>query len=93
VGNAYQCCGATSLLEDTREGTIQRGHMESHPYFTIVEHFERKKNQCLFEDHESNVIQLKSSFLSALLDCVVNFVPNFSSSNLVDLVNLLDFRP
>jgi hypothetical protein len=37
------------------------------------------------------VLQLKSSFLSAL-DWVVTFVPNFSSSNLVNFVNFLDFR-
>ena len=79
------------MLEDARVETTQRGHVESHPYFTNEEHLER--NKTFFEDCESNVLQLKFTFLSALLDCVVNFVPNFSSSNLVDLVNFLDFRP
>jgi hypothetical protein len=37
------------------------------------------------------VLQLKSS-LRSFLDWAVTFVPNFSSSNLVD-VNFLDFRP
>jgi hypothetical protein len=59
--------------------------MESHPYFTNVQHFERE-NQHLFEDCESNVLQLKSSFFSALLDWAVTFIPNFSSSNLENLV-------
>jgi hypothetical protein len=53
----------------------------------------RERNRCLFKDRESNVLKLKSFFLSALLDWVASFVPNFSSSNLVDLVNFLDFRP
>jgi hypothetical protein len=51
----------------------------------------RERNWCLFEDCESNVLCLKSS-LSSLLDWAVAFVPNFSSSNLVDLVHFLDFR-
>jgi hypothetical protein len=38
------------------------------------------------------VLQLKSSFLSALLDWAVTFVPNFSSSNLLGLFDFLDFR-
>jgi len=46
-----------------------------------------------FEDCESNVLQLKSSFLSSLLDWAVFFVSNFSSYSLVDFVNFLDFRP
>jgi hypothetical protein len=53
----------------------------------------RVSNRRFFEDHESNVLQLKPSFLSALLDWAVTIVPNFSSSNLVDLVNFLDFQP
>ena len=52
----------------------------------------KERNPCLFEDRKSNVLQLKSSFLSALLDWFVSLVPNFFSSNLVDLVNFLDFR-
>jgi hypothetical protein len=82
------------MLEDTRAKTIQRGHMESHPYFTNVDIW-RERNQRLFEDRESNVhfvLQLKSSFLSSLLDWAVSSVPNFSSSSLVDLENFLDFR-
>jgi hypothetical protein len=52
----------------------------------------RERNRRLFEDLESNVLCLKSSFFRLLLDWVVAYVPNFSSSNLVDLVDLLDFR-
>jgi hypothetical protein len=37
------------------------------------------------------VLRLKSSFLRSLLDWAVAYVPNFSSSNIVDLVNFLDF--
>jgi hypothetical protein len=53
----------------------------------------REINRHIFEDRDSIVLQLKSSFLSALLDWAVTFVPNFSSSNLVDFVSFLDFRP
>jgi hypothetical protein len=53
----------------------------------------RERNRRFFEDRESNVIQIKSSFLNALLDWAVTFVPNFSSSNLVDLVHFLDLQP
>jgi hypothetical protein len=45
-------------------------------------------NQHLFEGCQF----LKSSFLRSLLDWAVVFVPNFSSSDLVDLGNFLDFR-
>ena len=45
-------------------------------------------NQHLFGDCESNVLSLKSSFLS----WAVVYVPNFSSSNLVDLVTFLYCR-
>jgi predicted LPLAT superfamily acyltransferase len=37
------------------------------------------------------VLLLKSSFLRSLLDRAVAYVPNFSSSNPVDLFNFLDF--
>jgi len=37
-------------------------------------------NLHLFEDHECNVLQLKSS-LSSLIDWALSFVPNFSSSS------------
>jgi hypothetical protein len=53
----------------------------------------KKRNRRLFEDCESNALQLKSPFLSTLLDWVVSFVPNFSSFCFVDFVNFLDFRP
>ena len=33
----------TSLLEDTRAATIQRGYLESHSFFAYVDHLERKK--------------------------------------------------
>jgi hypothetical protein len=49
-------------------------------------------NQHLFEGCQSNVFFLKSSFLRSLLDWAVVFVPNFSSSDLVDLGNFLDCR-
>jgi hypothetical protein len=53
----------------------------------------RERNHRLFKDCKSNVVQLKSSFLRALLDWVISFIPNFSSSNLADPINFLDFRP
>jgi hypothetical protein len=65
--------------------------VESHPYFTNAEDLERRKSKS-FEDRKSNVFKLKSS-LSSHLDWVITFVPNFSSSNLLDLVNFLDFLP
>jgi hypothetical protein len=46
----------------------------------------RERNQFLFEDCESNVLCLKSSFLRSLVDWTVAYVPNFSSSNLVDSI-------
>jgi hypothetical protein len=52
----------------------------------------RERNQHLFMNCESNVLSLESSFLRSLLDWIVVYVPNFSSSNLVELVNFLDCR-
>jgi hypothetical protein len=78
------------VLEDTSTGTFQRGHMEGHPYFTYVMHLERKKSTS-FQRLQVKCAYLKSSFLSALLDWAVTFILNFSSSNLVDFVNFLDF--
>jgi hypothetical protein len=52
----------------------------------------REWNQHLFEDYESNELYLKSSFLRSLLDWVVVYVLNFSFSNILNLVNFLDFR-
>jgi hypothetical protein len=37
------------------------------------------------EDCESNVLYLKSSLLSFLLDWAIAYVPNYPSSNLVNL--------
>jgi hypothetical protein len=51
----------------------------------------RETNRHLFADYESNVVCLKSLFLRSLLDWAVAYVPNFSS-NLVGIVNFLDFR-
>jgi hypothetical protein len=51
----------------------------------------RERNRHLFEDCETNVLHLKASFLSSLLDWALTFVPNFSS-NIVGFVNFLDFR-
>jgi hypothetical protein len=39
------------------------------------------------------MLRLKSSFLRFLLDWAITYIPNFSSSNLVDFVNFLDFQP
>jgi hypothetical protein len=47
---------------------------------------------CLLCFNVANVLQLKASFLSSLLDWAVSFVPNFSSSNLVDFVYFFDSR-
>jgi hypothetical protein len=80
------------MLEDTRVKTIQRGHTESHLYSTYVSIW-RERNPLLLEDRESNVLQLKSSFLSFRLEWDISFDPNVSFSCLVDLVNFLDFRP
>ena len=33
-------------MKDVREETIQRGHMESHPYFINVEHLEIVSLMC-----------------------------------------------
>jgi hypothetical protein len=38
------------------------------------------------------VLSLKYVFLRSLLDWVVIYVPNLPSSNLLNLVNFLDFR-
>ena len=43
MGHAWQYARATLVLEDARAETIQKGHLESHPYFANVEHLERKK--------------------------------------------------
>jgi hypothetical protein len=43
VGHAGHCFRVTSLLEDARAVTIQRGHLESHSFFTYVDYLERKK--------------------------------------------------
>lgn len=43
----------------------------------------REISRYLFEDRESNVLRLKSSFLRFLLDWALTYVPIFSSSNLV----------
>jgi len=51
----------------------------------------RERNSHLFEDCETNVLLLKASFLQLPFK-LGTFVPNFSSSNLVDFVNILDFR-
>lgn len=64
----------------------------THPYFTYVEHLERKKLS-LFEDRESSVLQLKSSFLSALLDQAVSFVLNFSHIIMQILLTFKIFDP
>jgi len=50
----------------------------------------RERNRRLFEDSESNVLLLKSSFLRSLLDLALAHVPNFSLGNLIDLICFLD---
>jgi hypothetical protein len=56
----------------------------------------RERNRRLFEDHESKVMCLKSLFffflllLRFLLDYAVVYVPNFSSSNLLNIFYFLD---
>jgi hypothetical protein len=50
----------------------------------------RERNCRIFEDSESNVLLLKSSFLTSLLDWALAHVPTFSSGNLVDLICFLD---
>jgi hypothetical protein len=52
----------------------------------------RKVNWRPFETYEYNVLGLKSYFLRSLLDWVIVDVHNFSSSNLEDLDNFLDFK-
>jgi hypothetical protein len=46
-------------------------------------------NRRIFEDSETNVFFLKSSFLRSLLGWVLVNVPNFVSTNLVDLISFL----
>jgi hypothetical protein len=50
----------------------------------------RERNRWIFENSESNVLLLKSSFLRSLLDWALAHVPTFSSGNLVDLICFLD---
>jgi len=42
MGHAWSI--APSLLENARAESIQRSHVESHPYFTYVEHLKKKKS-------------------------------------------------
>jgi hypothetical protein len=44
MGDAKEYPRTASLLEDSRVGTLQRGHLESYPCFINVEHLERKKS-------------------------------------------------
>jgi hypothetical protein len=50
----------------------------------------REKNRRIFEDSESSVLLLKSSFLRFLLNWALAHVPTFSSGNLVNLICFLD---
>jgi len=47
-------------------------------------------NLRLFEDSETNVLLLKSSFLRSLLDWAIVHVPNFPLRNLMNLIYFLD---
>jgi hypothetical protein len=47
----------------------------------------RERNRRIFEKSETNVLFLKSSFLSSLLGWVLVYVPTFVSTNLVDLIS------
>jgi hypothetical protein len=49
----------------------------------------RVRNRRIFEDSETNVLFLKSSFLRSLFGWVLVNVPNFVSTTLVDLISLL----
>jgi hypothetical protein len=44
-------------------------------------------NHRIFEDSETNMFFLKSSFLKSLLGWVLVNFPNFVSTNLVDLIS------
>jgi hypothetical protein len=46
-------------------------------------------NRRIFENSETNVLFLKSSFLRSLLGWVLVNVPNFVCTNLVDLIGFL----
>jgi hypothetical protein len=46
-------------------------------------------NHSIFKVSETNVLFLKSSFLKSLLGWVLVNVPNFVSTNLVDLICFL----
>jgi hypothetical protein len=46
-------------------------------------------NRRIFEDSSANVLFLKSSCLRSLLGWVLVNVPNFVSTNLVDLISFL----
>jgi hypothetical protein len=46
-------------------------------------------NRRIFEDNETNVLFLKSYFLRSLLGWVLVNVPNFGSTNIVDLICFL----
>jgi hypothetical protein len=46
-------------------------------------------NRRRFEDSETNVLFLKSSFLRSLLGWVLVNGPNFVSTNLIDLIYFL----
>ena len=58
-------------------------------HFTKVEKLEEVILPCFLPQGYSSSL----SYFSALLDWAITFVPNFSSSNFVDLVNFLDFWP
>jgi hypothetical protein len=49
----------------------------------------RVRNCRIFEDSETNMLFLKSFFLRSLLGWVLVNVPNFVSTNLVDLISFL----
>jgi hypothetical protein len=51
-----------------------------------------ERNRRLFENSETNVFFLKSSFLRSLLDWAIVYVFNFPSGNLVHLICFLDFN-
>jgi hypothetical protein len=46
-------------------------------------------NLRIFEDSETNVLFLKYSFLKSLLGWVLVNVPNFISTNMIDLICFL----
>jgi len=75
-------------VDGTREGTSQIGNLESYSCPLNVKHLKRNELSS-FEDSETNILFLNSSFLRSLLRWVLVNVPNFVSTNLIDLICFL----